>query len=76
MADLDYILNNIDLEEELIETEEKAKDWYCGSCEHGPMMDNDTNCSRCGEKHIASRHQEEMTGWEDEDIEAEVEEIF
>ena len=74
MADLDDILSNIDLEEQKMETEEK--DWYCGTCEHGPMMDNDTNCSRCGEKHIASRHQEEMTGWEDEDIEAEVEEIF
>ena len=54
----------------------EEKDWYCGTCEHGPMMDNDTNCSRCGEKHSASRHKEEMTGWEDEDIEAEVEEIW
>jgi hypothetical protein len=40
------------------------------------MMDNDTNCTRCGEKHSANHHVEEMTGWEDEDIEAEVEEIF
>ena len=64
MADLDNILSNIDLEEQKIETEEK--DW----------MDNDTNCTRCGEKHSANHHEEEMTGWEDEDIEAEVEEIW
>ena len=75
MDDIDNILSNIDLEEELIETEDTAKDWYCGDCEHGPMMDNDTNCSRCGAKH--SHHQEEeMTGWEEEDIESEVEEIW
>jgi uncharacterized paraquat-inducible protein A len=73
MADLDNILSNIDLEEQKMETEEK--DWYCKDCEHGPMMDNDTNCTRCGAKHGAHQD-EEMTGWEDEDIEAEVEEIF
>ena len=73
MDDLDNILTNIDLEEEKLDTEDK--DWYCHSCEHGPMMDNDTNCTRCGTKH--SFHQEEeISGWEDEDIEAEVEEIF
>ena len=75
MDDIDNILSNIDLEEELIETEDTAKDWYCDDCEHGPMMDGDTHCSRCGAKH--SYHQEEeMTGWEDEDIESEVEEIY
>ena len=74
MADLDDILSNIDLEEQKMETEEK--DWYCDTCEHGPMMDNDTNCTRCGEKHGTNHHVEEMTGWEEEDIEAEVEEIF
>ena len=73
MDDLDNILTNIDLEEDKIETEEK--DWYCGDCEHGPMMDDDTHCSRCGAKH-GVQHMEEMTGWEDEDIEAEVEEIW
>jgi len=75
MDDIDNILSNIDLEEELIETEDKAKDWYCGDCEHGPMMDNDTHCSRCGAKH-SHYQEEEMTGWEDEDIESEVEEIY
>ena len=52
MDDLDNILTNIDLEEEKLETEEK--DWYCNDCEHGPMMDSDTNCSRCGAKHSSS----------------------
>ena len=74
MDDLDNILTSIDLEEEKLETEEK--DWYCSSCEHGPMMDNDTNCSRCGEKHSANHHEEEMTGWEEPELEEEVEEIW
>jgi len=39
------------------------------------MMDNDTHCSRCGAKH-SSHQEEEMTGWEEEDIESEVEEIW
>jgi len=73
MDELDNILSNIDLEEEKLDTEDK--DWYCGDCEHGPMMDSDTHCSRCGAKH-SSHHEEEMTGWEDEDIESEVEEIW
>ena len=74
MADLDNILNNIDLEEQKIEAEEK--DWYCQDCEHGPMMDDDTHCTRCGEKHSAIQHKEEISGWEDAEIESEVEEIF
>ena len=73
MDELDHILTDIDLEEEKLETEEK--DWYCGDCEHGPMMDGDTHCSRCGAKH-GTHQAEEMTGWEDEDIESEVEEIW
>ena len=74
MADLDDILSNIDLEEQKMETEEK--DWYCDTCEHGPMMDNDTNCTRCGEKHGVNHHVEEMTGWEEPELEEEVEEIW
>jgi len=73
MDELDNILTDIDLEEEKLDTEEK--DWYCQDCEHGPMMDKETHCSRCGVKH-GVRHEEEMTGWEDEDIESEVEEIW
>ena len=34
----------------------EEKDWYCGTCEHGPMMDNDTNCTRCGVKHTDYHH--------------------
>ena len=75
MEDLDNILSNIDLEEELKETEDTAKDWYCGDCEHGPMMDKDTHCTRCGENNIQYSH-DETDGWNDEDIESEVEEIF
>jgi uncharacterized paraquat-inducible protein A len=74
MDDLDNILTNIDLEEEKLETEEK--DWYCEDCEHGPMMDGDTHCTRCGTKAGKNYKQEEQTGWEDEDIESEVEEIW
>ena len=73
MDELDNILTDIDLEEEKLDTEEK--DWYCQDCEHGPMMDKETHCSRCGVKH-GVHHEEEMTGWEDEDIESEVEEIW
>ena len=72
MDDLDNILSSIDLEEDKLETEEK--DWYCGDCEHGPMMDGDTHCSRCGTKH--GHHEEEMTGWEEEDEMEVVEEIW
>ena len=76
MDELDNILSNIDLEEEKAEVKENyADEWWCMDCEHGPMMDSDTNCSRCGAKH-SSHHEEEMTGWEDEDIESEVEEIW
>jgi hypothetical protein len=39
------------------------------------MMDGDTNCSRCGAKH-SSHHEEEMTGWEEEDEMEGVEEIW
>ena len=73
MDELDHILTNIDLEEEKLETEEK--DWYCGDCEHGPMMDSDTHCSRCGTKNSQFVDQE-ITGWENEDEMEGVEEIW
>ena len=76
LDDLDNILNSIDLEEEKLEIDEEFKeDWFCDDCEHGPMMDSDSHCTRCGAKHKYSQP-EELTGWEDEDIEAEVEEIW
>ena len=76
MDDIDEILSNIDLEEERLEIEEEQEDWYCDDCEHGPMMSSETHCSRCGAKHRFHKQEEEMTGWEDEDIESEVEEIY
>ena len=74
MDDLDNILNTIDLEEEKLDVEEN-EEWYCEDCEHGPMAEKENKCSRCGAKH-GKHYEEEMTGWEDEDIESEVEEIW
>jgi uncharacterized paraquat-inducible protein A len=76
MDELDNILSNIDLEEEKNEVKEDyVDDWYCHDCEHGPMTEKDAECTRCGTKN-SQYAQEEMTGWEDEDIESEVEEIW
>ena len=44
-------------------------------CEHGPMDEADDKCTRCGKKNSQYAN-EEITGWEDEDIESEVEEIW
>ena len=77
MDELDNILSNIDLEEEKNEVkEEYVDDWYCMDCEHGPMMEKEDKCSRCGAKSGKTYQDEELTGWEDEDIDSEVEEIF
>jgi Zn finger protein HypA/HybF involved in hydrogenase expression len=76
MDRLDEILSNIDLEEEKTEIkEEYVDDWYCEDCEHGPMTEHDTHCSRCGCKN-GEAYAVEETGWEDADIESEVEEIW
>ena len=76
MDELDNILSNIDLEEQKNEVkEEYVDDWYCQDCEHGPMEEKEDKCSRCGAKN-SQYAEEEMTGWEDEDIESEVEEIW
>ena len=72
--ELDNILNTIDLEEEKLDVEEN-EEWYCEDCEHGPMAEKENKCSRCGAKH-GKHYEEELTGWEDEDIESEVEEIW
>ena len=72
--ELDNILNTIVLEEEKLDVEEN-EEWYCEDCEHGPMAEKENKCSRCGAKH-GKHYEEEMTGWEDEDIESEVEEIW
>ena len=45
-------------------------------CEHGPMTESDDKCTRCGAKNSQFHGEKEITGWEDEDIESEVEEIW
>ena len=76
MDRLTNILNDIDLEEEKNEVkEEYVDDWYCTDCEHGPMTESDDKCNRCGKKK-SQYGNDEITGWEDEDIESEVEEIW
>jgi hypothetical protein len=76
MDRLDEILSNIDLEEEKTEIkEEYVDDWYCQDCEHGPMTEHDTHCSRCGCKN-GEAYAVEETGWEEEDEMAGIEEIY
>jgi hypothetical protein len=71
MDDWDKILNDV-----LDETkEEYADDWWCSSCEHGPMTDKETKCSRCGAR-SGKIYDNDSDGWEDENIESEVEEIW
>jgi len=75
MDRLNEILSNIDLEEEKDEIkEEYVDDWYCQDCEHGPMTEGDTHCSRCGCKNGEAYAEE--TGWEEEDEMEGVEEIY
>tara|TARA_Y100001938_G_scaffold145701_1_gene222953 strand:- start:352 stop:588 length:237 start_codon:yes stop_codon:yes gene_type:complete len=75
--ELDNILSNIDLEEQKNEIKEDyADEWWCMDCEHGPMDEKDDKCTRCGAKNSQYHGEEELTGWEDEDIESEVEEIW
>ena len=77
MDELDNILSNIDLEEEKNEVkEEYVDDWYCMDCEHGPMEEKDDKCTRCGAKNSQFQGQEDLDGWEDADVESEVEEIW
>ena len=71
LDDWDKIICDVNLEEET----EYADDWWCSLCEHGPMTEKETKCSRCGIKN-GKVYDEEPTGWEDEDIESEVEEIW
>ena len=70
--DIDKILSDAILEEEKLDHEER----WCLECEHGPMTEKETKCSRCGAKNGKFYNDEELTGWEDEDIESEVEEIY
>ena len=72
MDDWDKILNNVELDET---KEEYADEWFCAECEHGPMTEKDDKCTRCGAK-SGKVYNNESDGWEDEDIESEVEEIW
>ena len=72
MDDWDKILSDVALEE----TKDEFQDeWWCIECEHGPMTEKEDKCSRCGTK-SGKVYNNDSDGWEDEDIEAEVEEIF
>jgi len=68
----DKILSDVVLEET---KDEYADEWFCLECEHGPMTENDDKCTRCGEKNSQYSH-DETDGWEDPDIDIEVDEIF
>ena len=72
MDELDNILSNIAQEEE----KDYADEWWGMDCEHGPMNENHDKCTRCGARNSQFQGKEEMDGWEDEDIESEVEEIW
>ena len=72
MDELDKILSDIAHEE----NKDYADEWWCMDYEHGPMDESHDKCTRCGAKNSQYQGQEELTGWEDEDIESEVEEIW
>ena len=72
MDDWDKILSDVALEET---KDELHDEWWCIACEHGPMTEKEDKCSRCGTK-SGKVYNNDSDGWEDEDIEAEVEEIF
>ena len=70
--DIDKILSDAILEEEKLDHEE----WWCLECEHGPNNVKVTKFWSCWAKNGKFYNDEELTGWEDEDIESEVEEIY
>jgi len=71
MDEWDKILNDVALEET---KDEYADEWFCLECEHGPMTEKEDKCSRCGAKNN-QYFKDEVDGWEDPDIDKEVEEI-
>ena len=72
MDEWDKILSDVALEET---KDELHDEWWCIECEHGPMTEKEDKCSRCGTK-SGKVYNNDSDGWEDEDIESEVEEIF
>ena len=77
MEDIEKIIDILDLDEDN-KDKEYVDDWYCGECDFGPMNDEHDKCDRCGEPHptIKKRDTTNEDGWEDENIEAELEEIY
>ena len=45
MDKLDHILHDWDQRDDY---NDELKEWYCVSCEHGPMAEKLTRCTRCG----------------------------
>jgi uncharacterized paraquat-inducible protein A len=76
--DLNKLIDSLDMEEEDNQNLEYADDWYCMECDYGPMNDEHDKCGRCGEPHPTMKKKTRVNedGWEDEDIESELEEIY
>ena len=76
--DLNKLIDSLDMEEEDNQNLEYADDWYCMSCDYGPMNDEHDKCERCDEPHPTIKKGTKVNedGWEDEDIESELEEIY
>ena len=64
-GDIDKILSDVALEEEKLDSLDNQEEWWCTDCEHGPMIEKETKCSRCGAKSGKTYQDEEMDGWED-----------
>ena len=54
--------------------DEFQDEWWCRECEYGPMEEKDNKCHRSGAKNN-QYFKDEVDGWEDPDIDKEVEEI-
>ncbi len=50
-------------------------EWWCIECEHGPMAEKEDRCSRCGAK-SGKVYNNDSDGWEEPEVEDEVEEIW
>ena len=76
--DLNKLIDSLDMEDEDNQNLEYADDWYCMECDYGPMNDEHDKCGRCGEPHSTLKKGTNVNedGWEDEDIESELEEIY
>ena len=75
--DLYKLIDDLDMEEENQEVE-YVDDWYCMAWDYGPMNDEHDKCERCDEPHPTMKKTRRVSedGWEDEDIESELEEIY